>query len=190
MQLDKWLEARNDKLCKIWSWSGWIFKFPGVMWWHCVDWCIGTSVLEKLGDSMLFISKHSNISLGQQGTPKQWYIYSYVHGITSKKPEILKWQIVLLMVNISRKHRLSFCNCSHFENHIVETNNNFFTTNSQPHTIIFLHLKENSQAQIAEKDYKHPFKNESLLAMHMALDLQYSANLILQHLALNNSCLF
>ena len=26
---------------------------------------------------------------------------------------------------------------------------------------LFLHLKENSQAQIAEKDYKHPFKNES-----------------------------
>jgi len=55
---------------------------------------------------------------------------------------------------------------------------------------LFLHLKENSQAQIAEKDYKHPFKNESVLAMHMALDLQYSASFMLQYLALNNSCLF
>jgi hypothetical protein len=78
--------------------------------------------LEKLGASILSASKSSNISLGQQGTPKQWYVlvYSYVHGIMSKKPEILKRQIVLMMVNISRKHRLSCCNCSHFDNHIVQ----------------------------------------------------------------------
>jgi hypothetical protein len=44
---------------------------------------------------------------------------------------------------------------------------------------LFPHLKENSQAQIAEKYYKHPLRNESVLAMHMALDLQYSASLIL-----------
>jgi len=135
MQLDKYLEARNDKLCRIWSWCRWIFKFSGMMWRHCVVWCIGTSVLEKLVASILSISKNSNISLEQQGTSKQWCVYSYVHGIMSKKPEILKWQIVLLMVNISRKHRLSCCNCSHFENHIVQRNNNFFAINSQPHAI-------------------------------------------------------
>ena len=100
-----------------------------------VDWNIGTRVLEKLIVSNLSISKNSNISLGQQGTPKQWYVYSYVHGIMSKKLEILKWQIVLLMVNISRKHRLSCSNCSYFDNHIFQRNNDFFTKNSQPHTI-------------------------------------------------------
>lgn len=55
---------------------------------------------------------------------------------------------------------------------------------------LFLHLNENSQAQTAEKDYKHPFKNERVLAMHMALGPQYSVSLILEYLALNNSCLF
>jgi hypothetical protein len=100
-----------------------------------VDSSICTSVLEKLSASILSIPKNSNICFGKQGTPKQWYVYSYVHGIMSKKPEILKWRIFLLMVNMSRKHRLSCSNCSHFDNRIVQRNNNFFTTNSQPRTI-------------------------------------------------------
>lgn len=55
---------------------------------------------------------------------------------------------------------------------------------------LILHLKENSQAQTAEKDYEHPLENESVLAMHMALDPQYSTSLILEYLALNNRYLF